>query len=326
MHQLEITERVIRLRSVPVFRTMPGADLAQLAATVRSKTWSAGEVLLSEDAPPSSFVLIGAGRVRLTRKGKLIGTVRAPGGVGFLSFLAQGAGGTQCVAETFVDGYEIPGDAIDEIFEDHFGVLFGTLKWVASRLLPEMRAATPPPFEPPKLAMEHLIGDRSLGVVERIFLVRRMRAFSRANVNTLAALVKRMDEVRVDAGTVLWTPGERADGAMFIVKGRATSTWNDGASVQKVGGGYVVGGLEAMLNLPRWTTLRADEPCIMLRGSPEVIIDMLEDDHELARTFLAGLSTSLVEAWDKKADDGVVAVGSAAADDEDDDDARAAAQ
>ena len=58
-------------------------------------------------------------------------------------------------------------------------------------------------------------------------------------VNTLAALVKRMDEVRVDAGTVLWTPGERADGAMFIVKGRATSTWNDGASVQKVGGGYI---------------------------------------------------------------------------------------
>lgn len=322
MHQLEITERMIRLRGVPFFRSMPAGELAQLASTLRLRSWTKGEVILSEDAPPTSFVLVGTGRVGMTRKGRRIGTVRAPGGVGFLSYLAQAAGGTHCVAESFVEGYEVTASVIDEIFEDHFAVLFGSLRWIAARLLPEMQQQTPPPFEPPKLPMEHLIGDRPLGVVERIFLVRRMRAFARANVNTLAAMVKRMEEVRVPEGTVLWRPGDASvvDGAQFIVKGRASLSWDDGRKVQRLGGGYVVGGLESILGEPRWNTFTVDEDCVILRGKRDVIVDMLEDDHELARTFLAQLSLALMETWDRKAEQGIASVGRGDADDDAGDD------
>ncbi len=71
----------------------------------------------------------------LRRKGKRIGTVRGPGGVGFLAYLARQAGGTSAVAESFVEALEVRGDAMDEVLEDHFAVLLGHIRWAAERLI-----------------------------------------------------------------------------------------------------------------------------------------------------------------------------------------------
>ena len=66
---------------------------------------------------------------------------------GFLSLLARTAGGTEAIAETRVETFELGLDAIDEMFEDHFPVLFGTMRWVADRLLQENLVAPPRPIE-----------------------------------------------------------------------------------------------------------------------------------------------------------------------------------
>src|SRR5690606_13259611 len=128
--------------------------------------------------------MLTAGAVTMRRKGKHIGTVRAPGGVGFLSVLARTAGATEAVAETYSEGYELRADAIDEMLEDHFSVYLGTLRWVAERVLSSTRESPPPPYVPPPVPFDHLIGDRELGIVERIFVLRRSRAMSMANVNS----------------------------------------------------------------------------------------------------------------------------------------------
>ena len=125
VRQLELTERILRLRGVPTLRSLPASELAQLARSMRTVDVQAGEILLREDEPPRSFYLLTTGTVTLRRKGKRIGTVRGPGGVGFMSFLARHAGGTSAVAESFVEALEVQADAMDEIFEDHFPVLLG---------------------------------------------------------------------------------------------------------------------------------------------------------------------------------------------------------
>src|SRR5439155_25736421 len=99
-----------------------------------------------------------------------------PGGSGFISVLARAAGGTSAVAESFVEAYELRADVLEEIFEDHYATLLRTIRFIAQRLVGEMKDAVPPPYVPPSVAFDHLIGETEIGVVERIFLLRRARA------------------------------------------------------------------------------------------------------------------------------------------------------
>jgi CRP-like cAMP-binding protein len=309
VRQLEITERILRLRSVPTLRTLPPNDIAQLAASLRTVTFKRGDVLLREDEPPRSFYLLTTGTVTLRRKGKRIGTVRGPGGVGFLAYLARQAGGSSAVAESFVEALEVQGDAMDEVFEDHFAVLLGHIRWVAERLIIENKITEPPPFSPPAGQFDKLIGDGELGIVERIFLLRRMNAFTTANVNSLSTLARKLVELRLPGGEVLWREGDLAEHSYFIVKGMLSSRWGDGKFVQHLGPGYVVGGAESLVGLPRWNEVTTDEPVVALRGTREGLIDLFEDDHELALKFLSMLATLLMTIWDRKAEEGITSVG-----------------
>ncbi|MBS2014241.1 MAG: cyclic nucleotide-binding domain-containing protein [Deltaproteobacteria bacterium] len=316
MRQLELTERILRLRAVPTLRQLPAQDLVQLASSMRSRRFQRGDVMLREDEPPRSFFIVLMGKVTMRRRGKRIGTIRAPGAVGFMNMLARHAGGTSAVAETHVEAYEVFGDAMADVFEDHFSVLLGTLRMVADRLMQENQRQTPPPFAPPDVPFDHLVGDREIGIVERMFLLRRMRAFTHANLNSLATIARRMTEVREPAGTVLWRPGERADYSYFVVKGMLSLRWNDGETVQEVGPGYALGGAESLTGLPRWNELRTEEPVVLLRGSREAMIDLFEDDRELAARFMSMLATMVVMRWDRKAEEGVTSVGSGSPDSE----------
>jgi CRP-like cAMP-binding protein len=309
VRQLELTERILRLRGVPTLRSLPASELVQLAASLRPVVFRRGEVLLREDEPPTSFFLLQSGTVTLRRKGKRFGTVRGPGGVGFMSFLARNAGGTSAVAENFVEALEVQADAMEEIFEDHFAVLLGTIRFVAQRLIDENKATPPPPYVPPVVSLDALIGDQPLGIVERIFLLRRMRAFSEANVSSLATLARKMVELRLPAGEQLWKAGDRSEHSYFVVKGMLDLSWNEGKYVQQIGPGYVVGGAESLVSLPRWNDLVTAEPAIVLRGARDGIIDLFEDDYELGLKFLAMLATLIVTMWDRKAEEGITSVG-----------------
>jgi CRP-like cAMP-binding protein len=236
----------------------------------------------------------------MLRRGRRLRTITAPGGVGFLSLLARTGGGTDAVAEVDTETFEVSVDAIDEMFEDHFPIVLGTMRWNTERLIQEMLVQPPPPYVPPEDDFEHLIGDRELGIVEKIFLVRRTRAFKNANVNSTARLARQMKEIRVAAGEVIWRPGDRPFGSYFVVKGKLELRWKD--SIQRVGPGYVLGGMESLASQPRWNTLVATDPAILLEGSREALIDMFEDDLEAALKFMSMMAGFLLVAWDRRAE------------------------
>jgi len=225
-----------------------------------------------------------------------------------------------------VEGFELTIDVIDDIFEDHFQVLLGMIRWVAERVLSETRDRPVPSLTLPEFPFEHLISDQELGIVERIFLLRSTVVFKGANVNSVARLAAAMNDVRIPATQVLWEQGDPSTGPYFIVKGRGRLIWNDGAAVQQVGTGYVVGGAESIVGVPRWNRFVMDGPGVLLQGSRDGLIDMFEDDHGVAVHFLSVLGSALMAAWDRNAEGGVLSVGSAGrqradeeAGDEDDD-------
>lgn len=285
---------------------MTTTELAPLAATMRPATFEKGEVVLREDEPPRSIHMLVRGTVTMRRHGKTIRRISAPGAVGFLSLLARTSGGTEAVAETRTETFELRDDAISELFEDHFSVLLQTLRWLAERTILENVEQEPPPYRPPADGLDRLIGDRELGIVERIFLVRRTLGFKRANVNSTARLVRAMKEVRLEAGETVWRPGDPATASLVVVKGKMQTSWerpSDGRRlVQVVGPGYIVGGAESIANLPRWNHLVTTEPVVFLHGHRERLIDMLEDDFEVALQFVSMIAGFLLSAWDRKAD------------------------
>lgn len=305
MRQLDLTERLLRLRGVPLFRSMSTTELAPLAASLRARKFQKGDVLLQEDQPPRSFFMLLTGSVTMHRHGRAFRTITAPGGVGFLSLLARTAGGTEAVADSAVDTFELRGDALEDLFEDQFQVVLATLKFIVDAVIKENIDRTPPPYAPPDEDFDLLIGERELGLVERIYLLRRTVAFRHTNVNSTARLARRLKEVRVEAGTNVWHPGDTSDGSLFLVKGRMHLAWknSDGAPIrQDVGPGYIVGGGESLAGQPRWNTLVADEDVVYLLGSQEALIDMFEDDVEVALQFMSMMATFLLEAWDRKAE------------------------
>lgn len=309
MRQHDLTERLLRLRGVPVFRGMSTSELAPLAMSMRSATFEKGDILLREDEPPHAFHMLVTGQVTMWRRGRKLRTITAPGGVGFLSLLARTAGGTEVVADAHTESFELRADAIDEMFEDHFSVVLATLRWITERLIQENLVQEPPPYVSSTGGFEHLIGDRELGIVERIFLLRRTSVFKTANVNSIARLVRAMKEVRVPAGEILWRPGDRSFGSIFIVKGKMDLRWNEGRTVQVVGPGYIVGGAEAMAPRPRWNELVTKEPAIYLEGSREGLIDMFEDDLDVALKFMSMIASVLLMQWDRRAEDEARATG-----------------
>src|SRR5690606_20706095 len=124
----------------------------------------------------------------------------------------------------------------------------------------------PPAYVPAK-GFDRLSVERELGIVERIFLLRRTRVFKNANVNSTARFARQMKEVRLPASEVVWRPGDRAYGSLFIVQGQLELRWNQGSTVQVVGPGYMVGGAESLALMQRWNELVTTEPVVGLRAS-----------------------------------------------------------
>jgi CRP-like cAMP-binding protein len=273
---------------------------------MRSATFEKGDVLLREDEPPKAFHMLVTGAVTMRRRGNKIRTITAPGGVGFLSLLARTGGGTEAVAEAHTETFELRADAMYEMFEDHFPLLLGTMRWIAERLIQENVVDDPPAYNPPTDGFDKRVGDQALGIVERIFLVRRTVGFKNANVNSMVRLVRTMKEVRLGAGETIWRPGDRSTSTLFLVKGKMDLAWhnprNDRRAVQVVGPGYIVGGAEAIATRPRWNELVTTEPAVFLQGSREALIDMLEDDLEVALQFLSMMAGFLLLAWDRRAE------------------------
>lgn len=299
MHRHELTERLLRLRAVPLFASAASADLAPLAATMRAASFDKGEVLLRGDAVPTSFHVLLSGVVTLRRGGERVQSVSAPAGVGFLAVLAQATDGTEVVAESLTQTFEIRADALAEMFEDHFPLMLGTMRWLAERVLEESAVGAPPPYVPPLDDSDLRIGEDELGIVERMFLVRRTIGFRRANMNSLVRLARRMKERRFGAGETVWHPGDPATSMLFLVKGKMELSWSHPESghlmKQIVGPGYVVGGAETAAHRPRWNHLVATEPAVLLSSEYEAIVDMLEDDHEVALRFLSTYAGFLLD-------------------------------
>ena len=292
-------QRILYLKRYPAFTTLPAPALAALAQQTRERFFAKGAVLLRDDEPIPAIHFVVDGRVRLKRGDRDLGSAGTGLALGSLEVFARDEHGLLAIAETETLTLELESEAFLEVCEEHFTILLHALRYT-SRLLIELNeslwsqlAERQPGRNVPGLGQE-------LDFVERIFVLRGLAPFARTSINTLTELSRGLTEVRFDAGIPLWNEGDAAPYVLLMANGMVRCSSSARPDPLLIGPGSALGALEAVAEEPRWFAAVTETPVVALHGTAEGLIDVFEDNLEMAMDYLAFLArmvTSLLERW-----------------------------
>ena len=304
--KIPLTERSLHLRAIPVGALLPPPVLAIIATHLKERAHKKGDVLLRHGEVVGGLHLIVQGSLRLSAKGKELVVLTPPQSFGFLGILAH----TESIYDAeFLDDaltLELDAETLYELLEDHFPLLYATLNYLAERLLHELHELPAEALAIP-MGPDVDIPEHALDFIERIFFLRKMGVFSKANLNTLAVMSSNLVEMRLPAGTVLWEEGSASDHVIMVVSGKFRCSTESG-KVFRYGPNTVIGGLEALAGKPHWYTLVADTPVLCFKGVQEVFLDLMEENPSMASDFMGFLAARLLQLYSVKADQGVSTV------------------
>jgi CRP-like cAMP-binding protein len=195
--------------------------------------------------------------------------------------------GVDAVAETDSRVLELDGEAMLDIFEDRFRVLHHVMRGTCRQLLDLVIRSKTPPFQnlPPVEPVRN--PQRDLDLVERIFFLRGIAPFRKSSINALAELSRNTTQVRFKPGTVLWTAGEPGATTFIVIDGQVEGRGAESGVSFRAGPGTPLGAAEMMAELPRWYDLRAETAVAALQGNTEALLDVFEDNYEMALDYLA---------------------------------------
>lgn len=289
-------ERVLLLKRLPAISDLPSADLAALADVSRERFFPKGSLILREGEPVPGVHLIVEGLVEASRQGVSIGPVPVGTGIGALGMMAGDPFEVDARALEDTLTLEIETDAMLELFEDRFAILHHILRTLSRDLIAQhVDLGLDPGFLFPPWAGRS--GGRDLDLVQRIFLLRKMPVFSKASINALFEVSRALTEISLPAGTTLWEEGESALGVFLVTEGTLRGRSASGLDFQ-VGPSFPLGAAESVAEVPRWYQAVTETRVTGLQGPTETLVDVFEDNFELARQYLAALSRALIRVFE----------------------------
>jgi CRP-like cAMP-binding protein len=298
--RVDLTERLLHLRSIPVGGAMPPYILKIIASHLTEEEFPKGAVVMTQGQPIAEFLMLLEGELSLVRGGKPIGRLKAPQTLGFLGIIAQSEGTYDAVVERDVKALMLDADVLLDLMSEHTVFLIATLRYVGERLYYDMQDL---PEQALGMAPEELpitVSDRPLDLVERVLMLRRSNFFGKANMNALSTYAQQLEEIRVPEGERLWNVGDDGDHFVLLVDGTVRCAAADGRTF-RFGKGNAVGGLESVANKTRWYTAVAETPLVGLLGRRDTTVDLFEYNFEMAMHFTSALANALVQLIERKA-------------------------
>lgn len=303
---VDVTERAIYLRAIPVTAQLPASVLHAVAHHLVDREIAPGERLMTQGGSVKAMHLVTAGKVGLFKDGKRIGEIAPPQSVGFLNIIGRSDAPYDAIAETPLETLELTSERLLGLMEDQELLLSATIHYAAERLLSEMQELPGKMLSLPPEPIAIDVPERALDLVERVFFLRCMSAFKRTNLSALSALAEQMVERRAAAGTVLFSAGETPKATYFVIRGAVACETPDGREFG-FGPGTAVGGVEAVAGKQRWYSARASSDVVMLEGRANHLLDMIEDNFDLGMDFLGAIVGGLQGILAAKASMGVAA-------------------
>jgi CRP-like cAMP-binding protein len=293
---LSIFERILLLRRSQagrVSRAVSSGQLSVVAAGMRERSFKAGSVLLREGETPAAAYSLVRGRVQVSRRGQALGEVGPGAAVGIGGIISRDAVGLGAVATTDVLALELDREILADIFEDFFPFLLEAIKESSRRHLDFIRRMRRVPNQLPPIHPEPFLVDR-LDFVERLLLIKtRGGPFERSSIDALAEIAQKARYRSIEPGTTLWSDRERAGASCLIVSGTiaCSSSREDGPAPFRAGRGMAIGALESIAGQPRWHDAVAESHAEVLEHDVDDLIDVFEDNIEMAMDFLAWISS-----------------------------------
>jgi CRP-like cAMP-binding protein len=291
-------ERVLRLRTLTGFAHMTPNEVMAIAESSTDRYFARGSEIYAEGQPIRSIHYVLDGAVAIRRKGVTLSVLEAPAVVGALGSLAELSDGQQMVADRDCWALEMPSDAMIEVFEDNFPLLSLVMGSIASGFIDARKEAGPnagfdqtiAPADPPA---------GPLGLVEKLFYLHKSIQFASGRIEMLTGLARTADERRVKAGTRLWTRGESTGSWLVLISG-VIACENDDQQF-RFGPGDSVGGLDALARQPRWYDARAETDLVALELHSDVLVDLFEDNVDLAISVTRRLARMLIAKQEENA-------------------------
>jgi CRP-like cAMP-binding protein len=269
-------------------------ELSVVADQMRERSFKAGSVLMREgEAPVAAYSLV-RGNVHVSRSGRLLGQVGPGAAVGFGAIISRDALGLGVIATTDVLALELDGETLVDIFDDHFPFLLEVIKESSRRHLDFIRRMRQVPAQLTPIHREPFPFDR-MDLVERLLFLRTPGGpFERSSVDALAEVAQNARYRSIEPGTTLWSEGDHAGEACLVVKGTITcaSSMDNGSVLFRAMPGVVIGALESIAGQPRWHDAVAETHVELLEHDVDDLIDVFEDNVEMATDYLAWVSSN----------------------------------
>lgn len=283
--ELFVRTRLARLAELGV-----GPLVASFAEEV---TFPPGAVIYREGEPPHDFHALMRGDVEVVAGGLSPWRVKDQSGIGLLDVLANQPRNATVTALTQVRTMRVLADDYLDFLEQHFEfAMMAALH--AARDVHEISLALAPDggfaAVAPPAAATGPAPSASLSLVQKLEVLRRSRAFRRANVQALVRLAVLARELHPEAGSTVFQRGE-AKGLFFLVaEGVVEAVHEAPALVARFGRGDLVCGYGALGNADNQYVATARSPAVVLSFSEEDFFDVMEEHFELTRSVLAGIA------------------------------------
>ena len=294
---LSAMERMLLLRALPALAQLEDQELAAVVHRTSLARFPAGATLLRQGDLNHATYVVAEGRVQSVRDGEVIATGERRIGVGALAMFADARNAASVVAEGDVTVLKLSRTQMIEVLEGHFSILNSILRFIASEVMiafdrlandyvVPLRERPAPSYLPSV--------ERDLDLVERILALRRVPAFARSNLDAVAQYALLLEQVYVPAGEVLWEEGEHCANYLHLVHGHVRCVREATSTELRFGPPGMPGFIGALADAPRWYRAEAVSPVVALRADREILPDVLEDNVEMGKRFLAAAARRLM--------------------------------
>jgi CRP-like cAMP-binding protein len=287
-----VRDRLLAVRSLGILEGLDDDGALLLAEYSKVTTFEPEQEVTSASEEPDSVYIVLEGRLRVPRPNGAAIIIDNGRGVGVIGMLASSGKGILSVAEVQTRALEISKDVFLAAIDESFSIARNLLKVFASMLLDQRG---PLPTEADAVPAEPALGDRTAPrtLVERVIELSRTGIFVGANLDPIFDMARVMRQVRVPAGHVFFSAGDKARSVIRVLDGTLRCTATDGNSVEAVSG-LMLGGLAALAGRRHAYEARAVTEVIAYEINFEDFLVVLEAHPELTMKMLQTLAAALM--------------------------------
>lgn len=289
-------QRALHLRTFPAFAQLSPETLAMLAEPCEDRSFVAGETILDPGQPAPALHFIIDGEVEVRDGAKVARRMHGREAVGGLAVLTERPAHAVASQPTYT--LALAKSDLFEVFADHPEIRTAVIRALARTLVNRLRAraaggeAVNLPFE---TGPEPELGPSPSGAgldVAHLFALFRAFAFAGATVTATADLTREAQTERLEAGAPLWALGDPAGRLWVPTQGTLVAT-TDAGDQFRLGPGAVLGALDALGAVPRWTFAEAETAVEGLVLTADAVLDTAEDHPNFAYGLIRALARAV---------------------------------